>query len=307
MEGRLPDGDVWRETLQSPTRRFQDPPADDERLGRFSNLLREARRRIPVDRASLGNMLRLPSRIGKPVSQEEFAEAIGVSRVWYGMLEGGRLPRVSVPLLERICDALMLDERQRADVFQLGVPEISSQFIATQHAAVLEASAQLRAVARRLWSASTVEEALVIAAEESTRHFSDAALVFFVHRIAPGRWRYPFVLDRGLGSRNGHMFEELALSLTPAGFDEIALHPALSLPGDVGTRDSFRITSVGEAYEAAAAKHRLHRSRFIHARIRSRGGVTAGITVKHASEHDYSDVERATLSAIASLTSLALP
>jgi hypothetical protein len=103
------------------------------------------------------------------------------------------------------------------------------------------------------------------------------------------------------------MFEELASSLTPAGFDEIALHPVLSMPGDVGTRDSFRITSVAEAYEAAVAKHKLHRSTFIHVRIRSRGGVIAGITVKHASEHVYSEAERAAISAIASLTSLALP
>ena len=102
------------------------------------------------------------------------------------------------------------------------------------------------------------------------------------------------------------MNEELASSLPPAGFDEVVLHPAISKPGDVGTRDSFRLTSVAAAYEAALATYKLHRSAFIHARIRSRGGVTAGITVKHASERVYSEVERAIISAIASLTSLAL-
>jgi transcriptional regulator with XRE-family HTH domain len=279
---------------------------DDERLGRFSELLREARKRIPVDRASLGNVLRLPRRIGKPVSQEEIAEAIGVSRVWYAMLEKDRLNRPSVALLERVCNVLMLDGRQRVDVFQLGVPEISSHLVELQHAAILEASAQLRTAAKRLLCASTVDEALAIAAEESTQHFDDAALVFFVHRVAPGRWRHPFLVDRGIGARSEHMYEELASSLTPAGFDEVVLHPALSAPGDVGTRDSFRLTSVAAAYETAVAKHKLQRSAFIHARIRSRGGVTAGITVKHASERVYSDVERAAISAIASLTSLAL-
>jgi transcriptional regulator with XRE-family HTH domain len=280
--------------------------ADDERLCRLSTLLREARNRIPPDTASLGNVLRLPSRVGKRVSQEEIAEAIGVSRVWYALLENGRLHRPSVVLLERTCNALMLDERQRVDVFQLGVPEISSRLVEFQHAAILEASAQLRNAANRLWSASTVDEALAIAAEESTQHFADAALVLFVHRIAPGRWRHPFVVDRGIGSRSEHLYEELASSLPPEGFDEVALYPALSNPGDVGTRDSFRLTSVAAEYEAAVAKHKLHRSSFIHARIRSRAGDTAGITVKHASEHAYSDAQRAVISAISSFTSLAL-
>lgn len=103
------------------------------------------------------------------------------------------------------------------------------------------------------------------------------------------------------------MFQDLTASLSPAGFDEIALYPVLSQPGDVGTRDSFRLTNVAAAYECAVAKHKLHRSAFIHARIRSRSGeTTAGITVKHASEYVHSDLERAVIGAIASLTSLAL-
>lgn len=280
--------------------------ADDGRLCRLGTLLREARNRIPPDTASLGNMLRLPSRVGKRVSQEEIAEAIGVSRVWYALLENGRIHRPSVVLLERTCNALMLDERQREDLFQLGVPEISSRLVEFQHAAILEASARLRKTANRLWSASSVDEALAIAAEETTQHFGDAALVFFVHRVAPGQWRHPSVVDRGLGSRNRQMFEELASSLPPEGFDEVALYPALSNPGDIGTRDSFRLTSVADAYEAAVAKHKLHRSSFIHARIRSRAGDAAGITVKHASEYAYSDAQRAVISAISSITSLAL-
>jgi transcriptional regulator with XRE-family HTH domain len=280
--------------------------ADDERLCRISTLLREARSRIPPDTASLGNALRLPSRVGKRVSQEEIAEAIGVSRVWYALLENGRLHRPSVVLLERTCDALMLDERQRAEVFQVGVPEIPSRLVEFQHGAILEASAQLRITATRLWSASTVDEALTIAAEEAAQYFDDAALVFFIHRVAPGRWRHTFVVDRGIGSRSEHLYAELASSLPPAAFDEVALYPALSNPGDTGTRDSFRLTSIAAAYEASAAKHKLHRSSFIHARIRSRAGDAAGITVKHASEHAYSHAQRAVISAISSFTSLAL-
>jgi DNA-binding XRE family transcriptional regulator len=100
-------------------------PTERERLRRFSELLKEARRRIPTDTLSLGNTLRISERIGKRVSQEEVAEVIGISRVWYATLEMGR-PRASIAVLGRICDALMLDEDQRAHLLQLCVPELAS-------------------------------------------------------------------------------------------------------------------------------------------------------------------------------------
>jgi transcriptional regulator with XRE-family HTH domain len=90
----------------------------------ISELLKKARRRIPSDTVSLGNTRRFAERIGKRVSQEEVAEAIGISRVWYATLEMGR-PRASIAVLGRICDVLMLDEHQRADLLQLCVPEIA--------------------------------------------------------------------------------------------------------------------------------------------------------------------------------------
>lgn len=102
-----------------------DLPNDDERLRSFSEFLRRCRLGIPVESKALGNFVRLPNRIGKPVSQEEFAEAIGVSRCWYGLLEAGRPVRPSIALLKRICDALMLDEPQRLQLFDLGFPALS--------------------------------------------------------------------------------------------------------------------------------------------------------------------------------------
>lgn len=280
--------------------------SDDERPRRFGELLKEARRCIPADTGSFGNVLRFPNRVGKPVTQEEIAQALGVSRVWYAMLEAGRPVRPSVALLDRLCNVLMLDEERRAALFQLGIPEISSNPVESGFAPALEAFARIRASAKRLWSASTIDEALAIAAEEASPHFDDAALVFFVHRVAPGRWEHPFVVDRGMGTRNENFYEELASSLTPARFDEVVLYPALSEPGEVGTVDSYRATSVAVEYEAALAKHKLQRWMFLHARIRSRDGITGGITVKHKTERVYSEEDRAILSAIASLTSLAL-
>ena len=101
---------------------FED---DNERLHRFSELLRRCRLDIPVESKSLGDFVRLPNRVGKIVSQEEFAEAIGVSRCWYGMLEVGRPVRPSIALIERICDALMLDEPKRVQLVDLAFPALS--------------------------------------------------------------------------------------------------------------------------------------------------------------------------------------
>ncbi len=98
---------------------------DDERLRCFGDFLRRHRLGIPVDTAVLGNFVRLPNRIGKPVSQEEFAEAIGVSRCWYGLLEVGRPVQPSIALMERIGDTLMLNEADRVELFELGVPALS--------------------------------------------------------------------------------------------------------------------------------------------------------------------------------------
>lgn len=97
-----------------------EKPPDDHRHRLLGELLKEARRSIPTDAAKLGSRQRFPGRIGRLVSQEEIAEAIGVSRVWYALLESGRPVQASISLLGRICDALMLDEQQRSDLFYFG-------------------------------------------------------------------------------------------------------------------------------------------------------------------------------------------
>ena len=110
--------------LLDAAHQHDDLKDDNERLHRFSECLRRWRLGIPVETRALGNFVRLPNRIGKIVSQEEFAEAIGVSRCWYGLLEVGRV-RPSIGLMERICDALMLDEPQRLQLVELAFPALS--------------------------------------------------------------------------------------------------------------------------------------------------------------------------------------
>jgi peroxiredoxin/transcriptional regulator with XRE-family HTH domain len=116
----------------------------DERQRRFGNFLRQRRLAIPVATKTLGTFVRLPNRVGKAVSQEELAEAINVSRSWYGLLETGRQVQPSAALLDRICDALMLHERQRLTLFELGLPAFTRRAVEFGRRVVVDASAGIR-------------------------------------------------------------------------------------------------------------------------------------------------------------------
>lgn len=120
-------------TFSAPVTELEHDPSeaahrDNLRLERFSKFLRYLRLAIPVDAKSIGSFVRLPVRIGKVVSQEELAEAIGVSRCWYNMLEAARPVQPSIALIDRLCDALTTDEQQRLRLVELALPAFS-QFL----------------------------------------------------------------------------------------------------------------------------------------------------------------------------------
>jgi DNA-binding XRE family transcriptional regulator len=90
-------------------------------LGDFLKMLR---RRIPPDSSALGPWKRLPVRCGRPVTQEEAAEIVGVSRNWYCMLESGARVRASMKLLNRLANAFAFTPQERTRLFLLAIPEI---------------------------------------------------------------------------------------------------------------------------------------------------------------------------------------
>jgi hypothetical protein len=87
----------------------------------FGALLRDRRRRLDPQSRALGDFERHPWRIGKPVTQEEVAEAAGVTRVWYGMLEGRAEVNASMALLGRLADILMFNGAQRIALFHAAI------------------------------------------------------------------------------------------------------------------------------------------------------------------------------------------
>jgi transcriptional regulator with XRE-family HTH domain len=73
---------------------------------------------------ALGPWERLPIRHGRPVTQEELAEAVGVSRNWYRQLESGAV-RASTKLLDRLAKVFAFTPEERTKLFVLGIPEIA--------------------------------------------------------------------------------------------------------------------------------------------------------------------------------------
>jgi transcriptional regulator with XRE-family HTH domain len=66
-------------------------------------------------------------RCGRPVTQEEAAEAVGVSRNWYRRLESGDGVRASTKLLDRLAKTFVHTPEERITLFLLAIPEMTQQ------------------------------------------------------------------------------------------------------------------------------------------------------------------------------------
>src|SRR6185312_8241675 len=59
--------------------------------------------------------------------REEVAELVGVSPNWYAFFESGMSDRrFSAAFVERVADALRLDDHERPLLFRLALPEVSA-------------------------------------------------------------------------------------------------------------------------------------------------------------------------------------
>jgi DNA-binding XRE family transcriptional regulator len=111
---------IWEEAMTYTTQ--------EEFREEIRSLLKGLRCRINPATPILGAHERLSSRQGKAVSQEELAEAVGVSRGWYAMLERGEPIQPSVALLNRVAEALGATRDERVTLFRLAIPELQALF-----------------------------------------------------------------------------------------------------------------------------------------------------------------------------------
>lgn len=252
----------------------------------------------------LGPHTRLRKRRNKRVTQEEVAEASGVTREWYAMLESGATAQPSPALLDRLADVLIVTSEERAKLFDFALPEPWRVELRDDSRAALEAFSRLRSFSRRLWAATPVEEIFTTASEQIRDCFGRPVLVLASRRRQSGLWEFRPADENNRneawkGIKEFAMLPSVERSPTE---DALSLYPWLENAGDVGTSELYP----APVLKVYARRLRLGKFVFVKARVRSRTGLVAAFSAWHELGHYYSASDRAAFGAFAELTSFAL-
>jgi len=271
------------------------------------SFLKDLRRRIDPAIVMLGEYERLTSRRGKAVSQEELAEAVGVSRGWYGLLESGAPIRPSVAMLNRLASALNATPQERKTLIELAIPALQSSFPDPAKES-FESISFVRAALHRLRAASSEDETVVAAAQHLATWFTDAALIVPAKRIDAGCWKWWIAVDRGPGAKWSQCLAAINNLATPQQFDEFWTCPKSGSPGEIVDHSALTgfTPELRRVTFKAYKQHNIDVTSFLRARITARSGMIGCIQVSHRTGRSYSDLDRAVLAAVADLTSLAL-
>lgn len=283
-------------------------PSDDERES-LGSLLRKARTRLRAESLFLAGLARLPSRVGKPVSQEEVAESVGISREWYSSIESGKARRISAVTLGRVATALMLSPAERARAFQLAVPEFASVTLAADSMDVLEGFSFVRRCADRLLSATSVDEILAVAQRFSNERIS-CDMVSAAVRNGEDDWKVSITTrETPIGTAEYELFKSALLERYGAGvIDDMHAYTIFTRPGeaiakeDLDARFRSRAEKLNPFYEMVG----LEEHQYLMACIASRSGLVGRLIPTQTSGGAFSKTDLAVLGAVADVASLAL-
>ena len=259
-----------------------------------------------------------PGEVGLPafgsrrvpgLRREEVAELAGVSTRWYELFETGRTrKRFSFEFVGRVADALRLDRDERATLFRLALPEVAEELRASslpsRSNAALESFRWLRSLSKRLWAATSETEALTMVREHAMTQFKPDSMQSLT-RSERGRW------DRAVigASKLAKQYDERVLERwSGASVDDLCCYKFMTQPGDVITRSErdARLPDLAAKERPVLDAVALGDLSFVMASVRSKRGFVARLLMAHYTAHDYSELERAQLSTVADVTSLAL-
>ena len=213
------------------------------REGALHHFVRERRARLVPDSHFLGDVPRFPARIGKPVTQEELAEHLGISRQWYSRFESGAAAGFSTRLLNRLGDLLLLPPMERAELMRLATPEHAT-IVSRDSTALYEALRDMRQTVKRLWRATSEVEIVNIAGEEARGLLPHFELVF-ARRLAAAQDEAQFrQSDGSSGARLAEARAEALRRFTAEQLERLdalleAPRPAASCPPKHTRRTAF--------------------------------------------------------------------
>jgi len=271
----------------------------EEALHRF---VRERRMRLAPESRFLGESQRLPIRVGKPVTQEEIAEHLGISRGWYARFEAGAPAGFSVPLLSRLADMLLLFASERAELMRLAKPELMP-IVSRDSTDLYEALGVVRRAVKRLWRATSEGEILHVAGEEARQLLPCFELVFARRVVAPEEAQFPQP-GRSLVARLAKTRADGLRRLTPEHFAQLGafwrcIPAGVLVPIDASPPDILR------QIRLLHAEHGIDLCSPVGAHIRGPSG-SAYVGGTSTRPHDVTELERTMLSMIADFASLAL-
>jgi hypothetical protein len=140
-------------------------------------LLNKCRARVTPEDVGLPTT---PHRRVAGLRREEVAELVGVTPNWYTLFETGAADRrFSSAFVERVAEALRLDERERALLFRLALPEVRiavEQFERSAHEGTLQHLKGIRTLVRRVTAANTFLEAAAAATESILEALSPSSI-----------------------------------------------------------------------------------------------------------------------------------
>jgi transcriptional regulator with XRE-family HTH domain len=281
--------------------------AEDDNQDRMNWLLRRCRTRIAPGRASLGRYLRVPGRIGKAVTQEEVAEAVGISRQWYAMLESDRVVSPSAAVLGRLAEALMMSSAERSALFRLALPELRLASPSRTSREILDAFGSLRRLMRRLWAATSEAEALTVIREQALPQLA-ADVILTRTRVAEGRWDQVASGDHDGGERGQQCQGLIRKRWDAPTVDDSHVYSFMRQPGEVLTRperDARWPVLATKVRQALSADVRTE-STWAMTSVQTQHGFVARLMAVHNDRHEFSKTERAMLGTLSDLASVAL-
>jgi transcriptional regulator with XRE-family HTH domain len=270
-------------------------------------LLKSFRQRIETDACDLGPHARHPSRLGKRVTQEELAEAVGITREWYAKLESGlATTRASTGLLDRMANALMLTPAERATLFHVAVSELRQVQLHDDSITALQSFSRLRSLTKRLLAATSIEGVLSIASEQLAEWFDGAVLVHSSRRRESGLWEHRGVDDKQERTNAAKVVRDMKDRLaTTEQRAALNFQTQLTNAGDIATPDLWPLSVQREVLKVYE-RHRVAGFAWCYARVQSRNGFIGGLYIAHEFGHSYSVSDLAVIGAFAELASLAL-